>query len=70
MKTNEDDDFPDSRDGLTRKERLVLYCLEQLQQEQGGRKAPTAMLYGRIVEHVDMSEQELQRILQRLCNKK
>ena len=67
MNSDEFDDFPDSRDGLTLKERLVLYCLDQLQQERGGRNAPTAMLYGRVVEYVDMSEQELQRILQRLC---
>jgi hypothetical protein len=62
------DNLPDVRDGLTRKERIVLYCLHQLQKERGGRNAPTAMLYGRVVEHVDMSEDELQRILQRLTN--
>jgi len=60
--------FPNSRDGLSRKERIVLYCLDQLQQERGGRNAPTAMLYGRVVEYVDMSEHELQLILQRLSN--
>jgi hypothetical protein len=70
MNSDECDNFPDSRDGLTRKERLVLYCLDQLQQERGGRDAPTAMLYGRVVEYVDMSEQELQQILQRLCDLK
>jgi hypothetical protein len=61
------DNLPDSRDGLTRNERIGLYCLDQLQQERGGRNAPTAMLYGRVVEHVDMSEHELQLILQRLA---
>lgn len=70
MKSYEVDNFPDSRDGLTRKERIVMYCLDQLQQQRGGRNAPTAMLYGRVVEYVDMSEQELQRILQRLCEQK
>jgi hypothetical protein len=60
--------LPDIRDGLTRKERVVLYCLNQLQNERGGRNAPTAMLYGRVVEFVDMSENELQFILQRLSN--
>lgn len=70
MNSDEFDDFPDSRDGLTRKERIVMYCLDQLQQQRGGRNAPTAMLYGRVVEYVDMSEQELQRILQRLCEQK
>ncbi len=60
------DDIPDVRDGLTRKERVVLWVLHQTQKERGGRNVPTAMLYGRVVEHVDMSVEELQRILQRL----
>jgi hypothetical protein len=62
------DNLADVRDGLTRKEHIVLYCLNQLQEERGGRNAPTAMLYGRVVEYVDMSENELQLILQRLSN--
>jgi hypothetical protein len=62
------DNLPDVRDGLTRKERVVLYCLNQLQKELSGRNAPTLMLYGRVVEHVNMSEDELQLILQRLSN--
>lgn len=62
------DNLPDVRDGLTRKERIVLYCIHQLQKERGGRNAPTVMLYGRVVEYVDMSENELQLILQRLSN--
>lgn len=68
MNSNELDNFSDVRDGLTRKERIVLYCINQLQKERGGLNAPTAMLYGRVVEHVDMSENELQLILQRLSN--
>ena len=68
MNTNELDHIPDVRDGLTRKERIVLYCLDQLQKERGGHNTPTAMLYGRVVEHVDISENELQVILQRLSN--
>jgi DNA gyrase/topoisomerase IV subunit A len=62
------DRLPDVRDGLSRKERVVLYCIHQLQKERGGRNVPTAMLYGRVLEHVDMSEQELQDILQHLSN--
>lgn len=58
----------DVRDGLTRKERIVVYCLNQIQKERKGRNVPTAMLYGRVVEHVNMSEQELQGILQRLTS--
>jgi hypothetical protein len=68
MNSYELDNLADVRDGLTRKERIVLYCLNQLQEERGGRNAPTAMLYGRVVEHVNMSENELQLILQRLSN--
>ena len=60
------DTIPDVRDGLTRKERVVLYCLHQTQKELKGRNVPTAMLYGRVLEYVDMSEQDLQTILQRL----
>ena len=65
MKPIEFDNLPDVRDGLTRKERVVLYCINQIQKERGGRNVPTVMLYGRVVEFVDMSEDELQFILQR-----
>lgn len=58
--------IPDARDGLTHKERIVLTCLHELQNERGGRNVPTAMLYGRVVEFVDISVDELQRILQRM----
>ncbi|MCA9551265.1 MAG: hypothetical protein KC933_14610 [Myxococcales bacterium] len=60
------DNLPDVRDGLNRKERAVLTVLDQLQRERGDRNVPTALLYGRVVEVVDMSVDELQRILQRL----
>lgn len=58
--------IPDVRDGLTRLERVVLYVLAETQRELGGRNVPTAMLYGRVLEHVDVSEDELQTCLQRL----
>ncbi|MDI1478711.1 hypothetical protein [Polyangium sp. y55x31] len=61
------DNLPDVRDGLTRKERIVLWVLHQTQEERGGRNVPTAMLYGRVVEYIDMSVEELQRILARLA---
>ena len=60
--------IPDVRDGLTRVERVILYCLHQCQNERNGRNVPTVMLYGRVVEHIDISEQELVGVLQRLCN--
>ena len=65
-----DGDFlPDVRDGLSRKERVVLFCLNEIQNEREGRNVPTAMLYGRVLEHIDMSVDELQLILQRLSSK-
>jgi hypothetical protein len=60
------DRIPDVRDGLTRAERVVLWQLSLLQQERRGRNVPTAMLYGRVVEHVNLSVGQFQRILQRL----
>lgn len=65
---NIDDIIPDVRDGLTRKERIVLYCIHQAQKEFNGRNVPTATLYGRVLEYVNISEQELQGILQRLSS--
>lgn len=64
------DDLPDVRDGLTRKERVVLYVLQRTQEELGGRNVPTAMLYGRVVEHVNLSVDEFQRILARMVGRK
>lgn len=58
--------LPDVRDGLNRKERIILHCLNEAQQERGGRNVPTVMLYGRVVEHLNISVEEFQTILQRL----
>lgn len=59
--------IPDVRDGLTRLERIVLYVLHETQRERGGRSVPSAMLYGRVLEYVDLSEGELQACLRRLA---
>jgi hypothetical protein len=59
-------DIPDVRDGLTRKERAILYCLKNAQEEMGGRNVPTIMLYGRVVELVDISPEEFQILLSRM----
>ena len=59
------DDLPDVRDGLTHRERIVLWCLSELQQERGDGNVPTGMLYGSVVEYVDMSVDEMQSILVR-----
>jgi hypothetical protein len=59
------DNLPDVRDGLSRKARIVLYLIDQIQTERGGRNVPTVMLYGRVLELMEMSMDELQAILQR-----
>jgi hypothetical protein len=64
------DDLPDVRDGLTRRERIVLWCLSELQKERGDRHVPTGMLYGSVVEHVNMTVDEMQSILVRLVGEK
>ena len=71
-----EDLIPDVRDGLTRVERVVLLCLAECEKERashdGGdphtprRMVSTAMVYGRVVEHVNLSVPEFQAILQRL----
>ena len=60
------DRIPDVRDGLTRVERIVIWQLGLLEKELRGRMVPTAMLYGRVVEHVNISPEELSRLLARL----
>ena len=63
------DRIPDVRDGLTRVERVVLYVLHEAQREFGERSVPTALLYGRVVEYVNLSVDEFQAVLQRLVGK-
>ncbi|MCG7201217.1 hypothetical protein MD273_15895 [Marinobacter pelagius] len=58
--------IPDVRDGLTRTERIILYVLNETQRELNGRNVPTVMLYGRVLEYVNISEQELHLYLDRL----
>ena len=58
--------IPDVRDGLTRTERLILYVLSETQKELGGRNVPTVMLHGRVVEYINITEQELHVYLDRL----
>ena len=63
------DALPDVRDGLTRLERVILWQLELAQKERPGRNVPTAMLYGRVVEHVDVSVARFQSTLARLTGR-
>lgn len=57
--------LPDARDGLNEHERIILYCLHQLEHELKKEFVPTIMLYGRVSEFIDLSERELQSTLQR-----
>jgi hypothetical protein len=56
----------DARDGLTRLERIILWQLREAQQELGRDSVPTALLYGRVVEHINVTVEEFQLTLQRL----
>jgi hypothetical protein len=60
------DRIPDVRDGLTRLERVILHVLGECERERGGRDVPTAMLYGRVVERIDVSVDDFTATLQRL----
>lgn len=60
------DRLPDVRDGLTRLERVILWQLSVLEKERGGRMVPSAQLYGRVVEYVDVGEREFLSVLARL----
>ena len=61
-----EDRIPDVRDGLTRRERTVLYVLHETQKERGARNVPTAMLWGRVCEHFYISPEDLSLMLARL----
>lgn len=61
-----DNDMADVRDGLNNVERTILTVLHRAQQELAGRALPTAMLYGRVLEHIDISEAEMVACLQRM----
>lgn len=60
------DNIPDVRDGLTRKERIVLYVLHQTQKERGDHNVPTPMLWGRVCEYFYISPEDLSKMLARL----
>lgn len=64
------DALPDVRDGLTRLERVILVELRKAQAEREGRNVPTALLYGRVVEHIDVNQADFQRALERLIGRR
>jgi hypothetical protein len=51
-------------------ERIILHTLHQLEQQRGGRSVPAAMLYGHVVEHVNLRPDESQVILARLVSRR
>jgi len=61
--------LPDVRDGLTRLERVILVELQRAEHEFRGRNVPAALLYGRVVEHLNVSVPEFMRTLARLTGK-
>jgi hypothetical protein len=63
------DQLPDVRDGLNRVERAVLHVLHEAKRELGDRHVSTFLLYGRVLERVDISQAEFQRVLQRLTGR-
>jgi hypothetical protein len=63
------DVLPDVRDGLNRIERIVLRELATAEREFGDRAVPTALLYGRVVEHVSLTVDEFQSVLRRLVGR-
>lgn len=66
MKDNRIEHIPDVRDGLTYRERTVLWVLHETQKERNGRNVPTVMLWGRVCEHFYISPEELSEMLARL----
>ena len=66
MTRGKHDRLPHALDGLTRVQRVVLHELNKAQQERPGRGVSSVMLYGRVVEIIDLSEAEFQAILQSL----
>jgi hypothetical protein len=60
------DELPDVRDGLSRLERVIVWQLDLARRELGGASVPTALLYGRVVEHEDVSVERFLAALARL----
>lgn len=63
------EELPDARDGLTRLERVILHELALAEREAHGRRVAAPLLYGRVVEHLNVSVAEFQRALARLVGR-
>ncbi|HEY3873956.1 MAG TPA: hypothetical protein VGM92_00635 [Candidatus Kapabacteria bacterium] len=57
--------IPDVRDGLTEVERTILLVMHEARKEYGERSIPTVLIYGRVVELLDLSWEEFQKSLGR-----
>jgi len=55
--------IPDVRDGLTEVERTILYVLYRARKEFGDRHIPTWIIYGRVVELIDVPLPLFQELL-------
>jgi hypothetical protein len=55
--------IPDVRDGLTELERTILFTLHELKKEYGERHVPVILVYGRVVEYLDVTPEEFQLTL-------
>lgn len=55
----------DVRDGPTHRERIERWCLRELQKEHSDRQFATDLLYGDVVEHTNISVEEMKSILER-----
>jgi DNA gyrase/topoisomerase IV subunit A len=64
-----EDYLPDVRDGLTRLDRVILCELSRAQQERDGGHVPSAELYGRVIEHLNVGVPEFERALVRLVRR-
>lgn len=58
--------LPDVRDGLNRVQRIVLMELDKARKESRRSFVPAPMLYGRVLEHVDLSEAQFRAVLDSL----
>ena len=58
-RTNRYVTLPDVRDGLTELERVTLYVMYEAKKEYGERMIPTALLWGRVSEYLDVSPAEV-----------
>jgi hypothetical protein len=61
--------LPDVRDGLTRKERVILHVLSETEREMG-RSVPLPLLHGRVLEHMDIGQAEFVAIVEKLVGRR